>query len=112
MAALGIREDVPLFMADYDSSQVDYSAGAVYLGSADLIQIDRIRFVTDQGYPFLDLSYCWGTLRDGRHVRVQLDITRFGKRTYKAQLIALARAAGKYAKGMGMLDDDTISILW
>lgn len=107
----GVREDNNLADAAYNHSEVDYSE-QVTLDDARLVSIDRIRFLTDPGFQLLDLSYCYGTLQDGRHVRVDLNRWQFGRRTYKSELIAEAKAAGRFAKGLGMLDPQVISILW
>jgi hypothetical protein len=97
-----------IFEADYDHSAVDYSE-YVPLDDPRLVRIDRLRLLTDRGIPFYDISYCWGTIRDGRHVRVTLDDHQLPKPNYKGRLIELARAAGVNAKRLGLLDN--ISIL-
>jgi hypothetical protein len=109
----GVREDQPIWMADYDHRQVDYDEGLVHLSDPRLVQVDRIRLLTDPGCPFYDISYVWGTLKDGRHVRVDLGTHQLHKGApgLKSQLVDLAREAGVFAKGLGMLDFDTISIL-
>ena len=107
----GVREDNNLADAAYTHSSVDFSE-EVDLADSRLVSVDRIRFLTERDYPMMDLSYCYGTLKDGRHVRVDLGRWQFGKRTYKSELIAEAKAAGRFAKGLGMLDANTISILW
>lgn len=48
----------------------------------------------------------------GAHVRVDLGVYRFPKRGLKAALVACAKQAGRYAKGMGLLDDAVISRLY
>ena len=110
-ATYGVREDNPLGDANYTHSSVDFSE-EVDLADSRLVSVDRIRFLTERDYPMMDLSYCYGTLQDGRHVRVDLGRWQFGKRTYKSELIAEAKAAGRFAKGLGMLEANTISILW
>ena len=118
-----VREANNIAGADYDHTAVDYSVGNVPLADPDLVRIDRIRLLTDPGLPFYDLSYCWGTLRDGRHVRVDLGRYQFARRprgtaqkgshaSLRGQLVQCAKDAGRHAKQLGMLDDDTISILF
>jgi len=108
----GVQEDNPLEFASVTHDDVDFAAGTFDLSDRSLVTLDRIRLLTDPGYPYLDLSYCYGTLKDGRKVRVDLGETRFGRRTYKGELLRLAKAAGRYGVGMGMFDTNTISILW
>lgn len=107
----GVQETNNIAFAAYDSSGVDHSAGTFSLGDRDLVKIDRIRLLTDPGFPYYDVSYVYGTLRDGRHVRVDLGSHQLPKRGLKGELIRLAKQANRYAKGLGMLDDSTISIL-
>lgn len=112
-ARYGVREDNPLALAPYTSEEVDYTE-TVQLSDPRLVRIDRLRLLGDSdgwAYPFLDLSYCWGTLRDGRHVPVQLPISRFPKRGLKKALVEMAKAEGVFAKGLGLLDDGVISRL-
>ena len=108
----GVREDNPILDAAYTSDEVDYSAGQIALSDPRLGRVDRIRLLTEPGCPFFDLSYAWGTLKDGRHVQVNLGEYSFPRKGLKGELIRLAREAGRYAKGLGMLDDHTLSILW
>lgn len=75
-----------------------------------LAKITRLRLVTDPGFPLYDLSYCYGELRDGTPVRVQLPEYQFPKRNLTGALIAMAKANKVYAKGLGLLDPSVISI--
>lgn len=84
--------------------------GSVHLGDSRLVRIERVRFLTDRGLPFMDLSYCHGRLRDGSKVRVDLGRHQFGRRTYLRELVSCAKAAGRYGKSLGLLD--TISICY
>jgi hypothetical protein len=114
-ARYGVQEDNPLALAAYTHEAIDYAAGDVPLADQDLVRIDRLRLLGDSdgwAYPYLDVSYCYGTLRDGRHVRVDLGTYRFPKRGLKAALVQVAKGAGRYAKGLGLLDDGVISRLY
>jgi hypothetical protein len=108
----GVHEDNNIAFAEYDHNSVDYSEGDVPLSDPDLIRIDRIRLLTDRGCPFFDVSYVYGTLRDGRHVRVDLGAWQLPRKGLRRELVRLAAEAGRYGKGLGMLDDSTLSILW
>ena len=107
MAAYGVRESNSIFDAAYTHEHVDYDEGDVRLNDPRLISIDRLRLLTERGYP-----YCYGTLRDGRHVRVYLGDTRLPRKNTKGFLIELAREQGVYAKRLGLLDEGNWSILW
>ena len=112
-ARYGVREDNPLALAPYTTPGVD--AETVTLDDPRLARIDRLRLLGDSdgwAYPFLDLSYCWGTLKDGAHVRVSLPVHSFPKRGLKRALVEMAKEAGVYAKGLGLLDDGIISRLY
>src|SRR4051794_9789858 len=108
-ARYGVREDNNIADAAYTAKDVDYSEGNVPLSDPDLVRVDRIRLLTDRDCPFYDLSYCWGTLRDGRHVRVDLGKSQFARsrggqgKSIKQQLVECARAAGRHAHGLHML---------
>lgn len=95
--------------ASYNHTSVDYSR-YTRLGDPELVRIDRVRLLTDPGCPVMDVSYVYGTLRNGTHVRVDIGASQIS-RQYKGALIALAKQAGVYAKGLHMLDNDVISIL-
>jgi hypothetical protein len=83
----------------------------VRLANPELVKIERLRLIGwTRDFPQWDLSYCIGVMADGTHRRVDLGRDRFGTQ-YKAQLIECARNAGRYAKGMGLLDDYVISLL-
>lgn len=110
----GVREDNNIADAAYDHTALAHGV-TVDLSDPDLVRVDRIRLLTERGCPFFDLSYCYGTLRDGRHVRVDLGRYQFARargKSIKSQLVDCARAAGRHAHGLHMLDADVISILW
>jgi hypothetical protein len=83
----------------------------VGLGHPDLVEITRLRLLSDAGFPYWDISYCYGLLKatdefpHGVPVRVLLDVYQLPKRGYRRVLVELAKASGKYAKGIGLLDN-------
>jgi hypothetical protein len=81
----------------------------VDLGDARLGRVVRLRLLSDPGFPFWDVSYCYGELKDGTPCRVQLDTSQFRKATLKREIIDMAKRAGVFAKGIGLLDDEVIS---
>lgn len=93
---------------------IDHKAPQTSLGHPDLVKVTRLRLLSDAGFPWWDVSYCYGELRDGTPVRVHLGTDQLRKRgrgVDKGHLIELAKTAGKFAKGLGLLDDDVISTL-
>lgn len=84
---------------------------SVDLDDPRLGRITRLRLVTDSGFPFYDVSYCYGTLKDGTHVRVSLPVFQFPRKGLTGALIEMCREAHVYAKGLGLLDGDVISTL-
>jgi len=99
----------------WDGTQVqewlDDLGETVQLEDPRLARIARLRLLSDPGFPFWDVSYCYGVLKDGSKVRVSLPRFQFGKRTLMKDLIDMCREAGVYGKGLGLFDPETISRL-
>ena len=112
-ARYGVQETNGIELADYSHTAVDfdYYGGHTPLSDPALVSIDRLRLLTEPGYPYYDVSYCYGTLRDGRHVRVDIGDSHLPRRGTKRRLVELASEAGRYAKGLGLLDENRWSIL-
>lgn len=64
----------------------------VDLTDSRLRKITRLRLVSDPGFPFFDLSYCYGELKDGTPVRVELPRWQFKKRNLRGELIEMFAA--------------------
>jgi hypothetical protein len=79
-------------------------APQVYWSDPSLARITRCRFVSDPGFPFWDLSYCYGILRDGTPVRVQVPFFQVPKSGMSRHLVEAAKRDGVFAKGLGLLD--------
>lgn len=77
----------------------------------ELDRIFRLRLLSDPGFPMWDVSYCYGTLKDGRNVRVQLPFHQLRKGSVNADIIEFAKRDGVFAKGLGLFDPMTISKL-
>ena len=90
---------------------MNWDLGDIPLDDPRLKSINRLRLLTEPGYDYYDISYCYGTLKDGTHVRVELGISHLGRRTIKRELIALAKEKGVFAKGLGLLSEANWSIL-
>lgn len=73
------------------------------------LRITRLRLLSDPGFPYWDVSYCHGELRDGTKVHVALPFSQLPKR-YAAELIKELNTAGLNGKRLGIWD--AISQLW
>jgi hypothetical protein len=90
---------------------LDSLRGKVYWNDPRLARVFRLRLLTDPGFPMYDVSYCYGTLRNGDNVRVSLPFHQLKKSLWKSQIIEAAKRDGVFAKKLGILDDDVVSIL-
>lgn len=90
---------------------LDSVRGEVYWSDPQLDRVFRLRLLTDPGFPFYDVSYCYGTLKNGDNVRVSLPFHQLGKRSWKTDIIEHAKRDGVFAKGLRILDQDVVSIL-
>jgi hypothetical protein len=63
------------------------------------LEITRLRLLSDQGYPFWDVSYCHGVL-NGVNVDVRLPFSQLPKRNTKSWLYNEAKATGGFIKGL------------
>lgn len=90
----------------------DNITDTVALSDKRLVRITRLRLVTDPGYPMWDVSYCYGRLADGTDVRVRFRQLQFSKRNLNRELIELFKSEGRYAKGMGIFDGETVSKMY
>jgi hypothetical protein len=76
----------------------------------DLKRIVRLRLLADSGVA--DVSYCWGVLKDGTKVHVDLPFDQLRSRNIKGQILKYAARDKVYAKGLGVFDADVLSILY
>jgi hypothetical protein len=106
----GVNETNPLWTSEATHENVDFSIH-VTLGSPEVARVVRLRLLTEPGYPYFDISYCYVQLKDGRYARLSDTPMSLGRKTLKRDLIAWAREEGAYAKGLGLLDDNNWSIL-
>lgn len=85
----------------------------VYWTDQRLARVTRLRLIgfNSREYPRWDLSYCYGELKDGTPVRVQVPFYNLN-RNWAADIIAWGRKEGVYAKGLGLLDDSIVSRLY
>lgn len=104
----GVNETNPIWASEVTHETI---TDHCHLGDPRLERIVRLRLLTDPGCPFFDISYVYGVLKDGTHVRIDGAPSSLGRKTLKRDLIAWAREEGAYAKGLGLLDDSNWSIL-
>lgn len=97
----GVSETNPLPSPKYHSEEL---AGSVYWNDPKLAYIERLRLLSDPGYPFWDVSYCYGRLKTGEKVRVGLPFSELPKRKMYEALINYAKADKVYAKGLKLFD--------
>lgn len=100
MSNYGVYETNPIPSPDFHKHErVD-----VYWTDPRLDKVTRLRLLSDPGFPFWDVSYCYGVLKDGTLARVQLPFGQIPKRGFKRFLVEEAKKEGVYAKGIGLLD--------
>lgn len=78
----------------------------VYWADKKLAKVTRLRLLSDPGFPFWDVSYCYGELKDGTAVRVSLPFHQLpkGKGKLNGAIIEWAKKDGVYAKRLGIFD--------
>jgi hypothetical protein len=78
-------------------------------------RLTRVRFLTEPGWPFLDLSYAHGVLPDGTGVTVSVYTSQPNRRTYRSQLQAECLRGGMtktQVTALGVWDSATYSTLY
>lgn len=117
----GVKETNPLTPLQRERQQ---AAGRQVDWTHPGLKITRLRLLSDPGFPFWDVSYCYGMLGD-EPVRVSLPFSQLRKRithvrdpfskrlerlakptapSLAEQIIAYAKKDKLYAKGLGILD--------
>lgn len=91
-------------MFGYDRLDLYRSAETVDWADRRLAKVVRLKVLTDPGFPYIDVSYCYGELKDGTPVRVDLPFFQLPKRGARKALIEHAKRDGVFAKGLGLLD--------
>jgi len=100
----GITEEQKLFQQS--------ATEVVDLADKRLARITRLRLVTDRDFPMWDLSYCYGTLKDGSAVRVRLPQSQFPKQGLNQSLVQMCKEVNVFGKGLGIFDPEVISKLY
>jgi len=66
-----------------------------------LCRVLRLRLLSDPGFPAWDVSYCYGELKDGTVVKVELPFSQLLKReSINSQIVRFAKKDGVFAKGL------------
>jgi len=73
--------------------------------------VTRLRLISDVGFPMWDVSYCYGVLKDGTPVEVQLPFDQLPRRGWKRAIIEYAKRDRVYANSIGILNEGNISTL-
>lgn len=76
-----------------------------------LEKIIRFRLVSDIEFPFWDVSYCMGRLRDGTKVEVRLPFSQLPKRGWKKAVVEHAEKDKVFAKKLGFFNPGVVSAL-
>jgi hypothetical protein len=101
----GVRETNPITDDIHRVREsIDHAVPPTDWADKRLARIVRLRLLSDPGFPMWDVSYCYGQLHDGTHVRVALPFSQLPKRKMMAALIAYAKADGVYLRGLGVFD--------
>jgi hypothetical protein len=95
---------------DHRHHQPEPGAERVDWTDPDLARITRLRLLTEPGFPFMDVSYVWGVLKDGSKVLVDVPFDQLPRKGSHREIVLYAEQDGVYAKGLGIFD--SISILF
>ena len=98
----GVREFAPITDALHAVRESVH--GTVQWDDPDLKRIVRLRLLSDPGFPVWDVSYCYGQMKDGSYVRVELPFSQLPKHNFKSAIIRYAEKDGVFAKGLGVFD--------
>lgn len=90
---------------------VDHSV-TVFWSHPDLVKILRFRLIgASWEFPFWDVSYCYGELKDGSRVLVGLPFRQLPRFGWKKKIVEYAIEDKVHAKNLGMFDPDVLSTL-
>ncbi len=100
----GVSETNPIDAAGHKlREEVFETAIIVEWTDPRLAKIERLRLLSDPGFPMWDVSYCFGRLKDGTACRVELPFDQLRKsEKINAQIVKYAIRDKVYAKGLGI----------
>lgn len=91
---------------------IDHSRRPVEWTDPELARVLRFRLIgANREYPFWDVSYVYGEMRDGSRVRVHVPFRRLPRFGWQRALVQEAIRDGVHAKNLGMLDPNVYSTL-
>lgn len=77
-----------------------------------LAGISKLRLISDRGWPVWSVSFCYGYLKNGDAVRVNLPFHELPKgRKMKGAILKYAKADHVYAKRLNLFNDLVYSFL-
>lgn len=102
MAKYGAQETNPLPAGYHDEKATD----TVSWTDSRLVRIERLRLLSDPGFPAWDVSYCFGRLADGTKVAVALPFDQLprGRRAMLGALIEHANRDHVNLKRLGTFE--------
>jgi hypothetical protein len=95
----GVNETNPLPQGFHDegwSRTVDWTEKG--------LRVTRLRLISDIGFPFWDVSYCFGVIGTEK-VRVALPFSQLPRRGTVRAIVQHAQRDGVFARGLGILDN-------
>lgn len=98
----GVREYAPITAEHHEIRES--LKGHANWNDPELARIVRLRLLSDPGFPVWDVSYCWGQMKDGSYVDIELPFSQLPKRNFKEAIVLHAKRDGVYAKGLGVFE--------
>jgi hypothetical protein len=110
----GVQFDGALVGPEYHDTVDNSYAYSLAEVAAEGGRISRFRVLQDGRYwsSPCDVSYVHATLADGRIVPVRVEVGGCYRSQLKGELIAWAKREGVYAKGIGLLDEGSWSVMY
>lgn len=96
----GVHETNPMIEGYHNEDIV----GTLCWNDRELKNIERLRMVSDYGFPMWDVTYCYGRNQQGEKVKVALPFSQLNRRKWKSEIIEWAKRDNVYAKGLGLFD--------
>lgn len=94
----GVVEINPLSNPDYHYEEREYIDWSE-LKNKKGICAERIRFVTDNGFPFFDLSYCHIIINNKKYMVTNTPFEQISKNNFKSNLYKILKKDNVYIKG-------------
>jgi hypothetical protein len=114
-ASYGVQETNPLPDGGHDFANFEEDGMSLSQLAAAGGRVTRLRLLTENGYPYMDISYCHGTLPNGRNVHIDGAPSSLRKAKGSVpvlrDLVEWAKEEGVHGKRIGLLDEGNWSIL-